>query len=221
MRAVLWDFDGTLANRTRGLWSATLLSALDAVCPGHGVPIEALRPGMRDRFPWSTPDVGHAHADADAWWAAFAPVLSGACVGAGVAPDVAERAAAAFRSLYLDPAYWEVYDDVAPALALLEGWRHVVVSNHVPELPDLVAALGLPFDRVVTSGAVGWEKPNPRIFEAALSVAGVAAGEAWMVGDNPVADVAGAAAVGIRGVLVRTDGAPGLVAAAERILAAG
>jgi putative hydrolase of the HAD superfamily len=217
VRAVLWDFDGTLAHRTRGLWSATLLEALDAVCPGHGVPLEALRPGMRDRFPWSTPDVGHAHADADAWWAAFAPVLSGACVGAGVAADVAERAAAAFRDTYLDLAAWAVYDDVAPALALLEGWRHVVVSNHVPELPALVAALGVPVDDVVTSAAVGWEKPNPRIYAAALARAGAEPGQAWMVGDNPVADVAGARAAGLRAVLVRTGGAPGLVEAAELI----
>jgi putative hydrolase of the HAD superfamily len=219
VRAVLFDFDGTLAYRTRGMWSATLLAALDEVCPGHGVTRDDLRRGMNDRYPWSTPDVGHSHADADAWWAAIAPMLSGACVGAGIAPEAAERAATTFRTLYLDPACWTVYDDVAPALALLDGWRHVIVSNHVPELPDLVAALGLPFDLVVTSAAVGWEKPNPRIYAAALALAGEP-DVAWMVGDNPVADVAGAEAAGLRAVLVRTDGAPGLVEAAEHILRA-
>ena len=217
MRAVLWDFDETIAER-EGMWSGALLAALDAACPGHGVTRDALRPGLRDGFPWHAPDVGHAHPTPDAWWAALAPLLSGACVGAGVSAGDAERAAAALRGFYLDPAGWSVYDDVAPALDRLSGYRHVVVSNHVPELPSLVTALGLSFDAVVTSAEVGWEKPNPRIFRVALDAAGVAARDAWMVGDNPVADVAGAEAAGIRAILVRTGGAPGLAEAADVIL---
>jgi len=219
VRAVLWDFDGTLAHR-EGMWSGALLAALDAACPGHGVTRDALRPGLRNGFPWHTPDVGHSHGSADAWWAALAPLLSSACVGAGVAAADAERAAAALRDVYLDPAGWAVYDDVAPALARLAAFRHVIVSNHVPELPALVDALGLSFDAVVTSAAVGWEKPHPAIFRAALDAAGVDASDAWMVGDNPVADVAGAEAAGVRAFLVRRDGAPGLAAAAEAILGA-
>lgn len=172
-RAVLWDFDGTLA--TRSPWSAVLLDCLDALAPGHGAGLDAVRPGLRDGFPWHTPDVGHAHAGADAWWAALAPVLCGACAGAGV-------------------------------------------SNHVPELPALVAALGLApyFSAVVTSAALGWEKPNPRMYAAALAAAGDP-DEVWMVGDNPVADVAGAEAAGIRAILVRGDGV-GLAEAADVIL---
>lgn len=151
------------------------------------------------------------------WWASLAPLLTGACVGAGVCEADARRAAAALRAVYLDPAAWSVYDDVAPALALLDGYRHVIVSNHVPELPSLVAALGLRVDAVVTSAAVGWEKPNPAIYRAGLAVAEAEPGEAWMVGDNPVADVAGAEAAGLRAVLVRGEGV-GLVEAAELIL---
>ena len=216
MRAVLFDFDGTLAYR-EGMWSGALLAALDAECPGHGITRDALRQGLRNGFPWHTPDVGHAHPDADAWWAALAPLLVRACAGAGACEADARRAAAALRSVYLDPAAWSVYDDVAPALALLDGYRHVIVSNHVPELPSLVSALGLRVDAVVTSATVGWEKPNPAIYRAALSIAGVEPGDAWMVGDNPVADVAGAEAAGLRAVLVRGEGV-GLVEAAEIVL---
>ena len=215
MRAVLWDFDGTLAYRD-GMWSGALLAALDAACPGHGVTREALRPGLRDGFPWHRPSVGHSHTP-DGWWEALRPLLAGACVGAGVCSEDAERAAAALRSVYLDPAGWSVYPDVEPAFALLAGWRHVIVSNHVPELPELVSALGLRVDAVVTSAVVGWEKPHPEIYRAALSAAGVGVADAWMVGDNPDADVAGAAGAGLRGVLVRGEGV-GLVEAAELIL---
>jgi HAD superfamily hydrolase (TIGR01458 family) len=47
-------------------------------------------------------------------------------------------------------------------------------------------------------------KPAPTMFEQALVRAGVEPGEAVMVGDDVVADVLAAQAVGIRGVLVRT-----------------
>ena len=215
-RAVLWDFDGTLAHRARGMWSATLAEALDAVLPGHGATVDGLRPGLRDGFPWHMPDTGHAHADADAWWTALGPLLVRACAGAGVIVDAAPLVAA-MRERYLDPACWALYDDTLPALAALAAYRHVVVSNHVPELPALVTALGLPVDAVVTSAAVGWEKPHARMWAAARAAAGDP-DEAWMVGDNPVADVAGAEAAGIPAILVRTEGAPGLLEAAARIL---
>ena len=52
-----------------------------------------------------------------------------------------------------------------------------------------------------TAADVGWLKPHPRIFEAALECLGVQPEEAVFVGDNPVADVAGAQNVGMRGVL--------------------
>jgi putative hydrolase of the HAD superfamily len=63
-------------------------------------------------------------------------------------------------------------------------------------------------DGVVTSAEVGAGKPDPRIFERALQVAGVAAGEALHVGDKVDNDVNGAAAAGVRGVLVQRDGTP-------------
>jgi putative hydrolase of the HAD superfamily len=48
------------------------------------------------------------------------------------------------------------------------------------------------------SEAVGARKPDPAMFELALSRVGAATGEAsWMVGDNPTADIAGASAAGL------------------------
>ena len=144
-------------------------------------------------------------------------MLCGACSGAGV-PVAPEALVAAFRARYVDPSCWTVHPDTVPALERLAAYRHVVVSNHVPELPALVSALGLaPYlHGVVTSAAVGWEKPNPRMYAAARAAAGDP-DEVWMVGDNPVADVAGAEAAGIRAILVRGEGV-GLVDAAGVIV---
>jgi FMN phosphatase YigB (HAD superfamily) len=59
-------------------------------------------------------------------------------------------------------------------------------------------------DGVVSSHDVGWRKPHRAMYERALDLAGVRPAEAFMVGDNPVADVRGAQAVGLRAVLRRT-----------------
>jgi putative hydrolase of the HAD superfamily len=56
------------------------------------------------------------------------------------------------------------------------------------------------FDHSCAVALVGIEKPNPAIFWHALHVSRAGA-DCWMIGDNPVADVAGAESVGIRAVL--------------------
>ncbi|MGH9197011.1 MAG: HAD-IA family hydrolase, partial [Acidimicrobiia bacterium] len=59
-------------------------------------------------------------------------------------------------------------------------------------------------ESVFTSARIGYEKPHPEAFRTVLSHI-TDADNIWMVGDNPVADVAGAEKVGIPGILVRTD----------------
>lgn len=54
----------------------------------------------------------------------------------------------------------------------------------------------------MTSARTGYEKPNPKMFAAALALAGTPE-RVWMVGDNPTADIAGAQAAGIPSILVR------------------
>ncbi|MDO3700435.1 HAD family hydrolase [Micromonospora sp. C28SCA-DRY-2] len=84
--------------------------------------------------------------------------------------------------------------------------RLVVVTNtHRAELvPDHLAAIGVAHlvDAVVTSVEVGWRKPHPAIYAAALDAAGVPASAAVFVGDTFAADFAGPEAVGIRSFLI-------------------
>jgi len=105
---------------------------------------------------------------------------------------------------------FRAYSDAAPALAELRalGVQLVCVSNWDYSLPDVLARVGLAdeLDGVVTSAAVGARKPDPRLFEAALEVAGCAADEALHVGDTPTEDVEGAKAAGIRALLIDRDG---------------
>jgi putative hydrolase of the HAD superfamily len=220
---VMWDFDGTLAYRT-GMWRSALLEALTDVAPGHGLTLDDVGPGLRSRFPWHRPDLGHLDLrTAEAWWAAVEPVFVGAYEQAGVAGPTARAAAPHVRPRYTDPAGWTVFADSVAALTQVagSGMRQIVVSNHVPELPDLMAALGLAgyFDAILTSAVTGWEKPNPEMYAIARQAAGCP-DRLWMIGDNPRADIEGAQAIGIPAILVR-DSAADLSATIASVFAVG
>jgi len=105
---------------------------------------------------------------------------------------------------------WECFPDVLPALIALHnrGCRLNVVSNFDSRLPRILRELkiGDQMDAVVYSSAAGSAKPDPLIFEKALAALGITAKQAIHVGDNPRADVAGAAAAGVAGLLIRRDG---------------
>lgn len=113
----------------------------------------------------------------------------------------------------LDPAggVLEVFDDAAPALDRLHasGYRLGVVSNWDWSLYPVLRAHGLAgwFDAVAASGPLGFAKPDPRIFAAALARLGVGPEEACHVGDDLEADYDGARAAGMAAIhLVRAGG---------------
>ncbi|MGE0623240.1 MAG: HAD family hydrolase [Pseudomonadales bacterium] len=58
-------------------------------------------------------------------------------------------------------------------------------------------------DEICISEELGVRKPHPDIFRHALDRLGVRADRSWFVGDNPQADVIGAAAVGCRTIWLR------------------
>jgi putative hydrolase of the HAD superfamily len=104
---------------------------------------------------------------------------------------------------------FERFGDVAGTLGAMRarGWGVVVVSNWDQSLGSVLVRVGLGalLDGVVTSAEVGAGKPDPRIFKAALELAGVSADEALHVGDSLEEDVAGAHAAGIEVVWLNRD----------------
>lgn len=56
------------------------------------------------------------------------------------------------------------------------------------------------FDCVLIEGELGFGKPDSRVFGLALERLDASPDQAWMVGDNLVADVGGAQAAGIHGI---------------------
>lgn len=127
----------------------------------------------------------------------------------GVAHD-AEGIARAVHAAFLAPGHWALYGDVRGCLRALKrrGLMLGVVSNWDAHLEELLRGLGLLpyFDDVVSSAVVGYRKPDPVTFRLALEHLGVSAAEAVHVGDRPDADGDGAAAAGIRPLIIDRRG---------------
>jgi len=205
-RVILWDFEGTLVDRP-GRWRSALMEVLDLNEPDHQVEMEQIRPYLRDGFPWHHPDEPHTHlSNSQEWWSHVGRIFTRAYQGSGFSFERAEELASLVRNTFINPDRFILYEDTIPALSNLaeKGWKHVILSNHVPELSSIVEGVGLsPYiDYCISSGSTGYEKPNPKVFQYALEL--VRHPEyVWMVGDNSDADIRGAESVGIPAILVR------------------
>jgi putative hydrolase of the HAD superfamily len=153
--------------------------------------------------------------DVDADWAgswrAYLDAYVAACAGAVAEPDEVHRH---LDSEFADAALWlDVIPGAVDGLRALAatGVHLGVVSNAdglmAQRLRDLEIlqvgpGLGVEVGCVIDSGDVGVMKPDPRIFDLALTALSVDASDAWYVGDMPAFDVVGARRAGLRPFLM-------------------
>lgn len=205
VRAVTFDATGTLFHAPR-------LAAIYAeVFARHGLGAEPEALGRVIRTVWQelscrtdgSRDRFALHPEGPrGWWGRFVE---------RVAEHLDLRAPGPFAASELYDRFgrgdaWELFPAALPALRALreQGLSLAVVSNWDARLERVCEELELAplLDAVVYSAGVGFEKPDPRIFHAALARLEVDARDAIHVGDRPREDVEGAVAVGMLGVLV-------------------
>jgi putative hydrolase of the HAD superfamily len=209
IKAVFFDMYGTLAGfrpsrydiQSQACAQFGIILTEEGVTAGYAsadafmarqnsvAPIRSLGPGDKERF--------------------FAEYERLVLLGAGV--DVTADQALEIWSAIGEVKYGlAAFDDVAPVLEGLAGQGRVVgmITNIDRDGTELAASLGLAgyLDVIVTSGQVGADKPSPLIFAEALSRAGVDAGDAVHVGDQPSSDIDGALGAGLAAVLLDRDG---------------
>lgn len=156
----------------------------------------AFRRAWKD-MPPPTPSRAPRPDDNRGWWRAVVDRVLDRC-----AVGDADREAyfSALYSHFAGPGVWELFPE---ARAVLEtAQRHhrlAVISNFDGRLRPILRDLEIDgfFDDVLVSSEVGVDKPDPAIFSEALRRMEVDPIEALHVGDDPVADWAGAEAAGM------------------------
>lgn len=104
-----------------------------------------------------------------------------------------------------------VYEETFKVLDELKGNKKLLLlTNGCPALQQEKIA-GVPelspyFDEIVISGAFGKGKPDPSIFEHALSLLGLSPAEVIMVGDKQSTDIRGGLSAGLKTVWINRTG---------------
>ncbi len=102
---------------------------------------------------------------------------------------------------------WRLADDAHITLQTLQerGLKTGLISNFDTRIYDVLQAFELLdyFDSIHISSEVGAAKPDPRIFQAALTAHQINAAQAMHIGDDIRDDVQGAEAVGMTGILLK------------------
>lgn len=215
-KVLFWDFDGTLAVPNRAYpWA--LNEALTAC--GYNVPWNLVDRCTNTVIPWHTGHYAYPQKTGVEWWENVcrrAEIFYEAC---GVKPEDFAAVSRKFRKIM--PSYpHTLYPDAVETLRRCRemGFVNCILSNNYPELPDAIRNFGLGgfFEAYFVSGAVGYDKPRPEIYRHALRETGNP-GIAYMIGDNPVADIKGAKQAGLRTVWVHPTDHPDGLANADHI----
>jgi putative hydrolase of the HAD superfamily len=184
MPLLLLDLDNTLIDR-----DAAFRGAAAAFLADHGLP------GTDLAWVMSVDASGYANRDVVA--AAMAHRY-GDSVPTTAIRDLLDNGAA-------DRVVLTRVTEVALLRARENGWTSVIVTNgRTVQQEAKIRNTGL--DRLVrgwvVSEAVGHQKPAPEIFRAAAGIAGIPLADAWVIGDSPHADIAGANTLGLHSVWV-------------------
>ncbi|TWT27478.1 HAD family hydrolase [Planomicrobium sp. CPCC 101110] len=103
-----------------------------------------------------------------------------------------------------------VYEETYHVLDRLKPhYQLLLLTNGSPQLQntklEITPEIATYFDHIVISGAFGKGKPDPEIFQYALSKFGLSPEEVLMVGDNLMTDIIGAEQSGIRSVWINRE----------------
>ena len=215
-KVLFWDFDGTLAIPNRAYpWALN-----EALCAcGYEVPWKLVDRCTNTVIPWHTGCYAYPQKTGKLWWDDVCRRAEVFYECSGVKPEDYAAVSEAWRKIM--PAYpHTLYDDAVSTLRRCTemGFTNCVLSNNYPELPDAIRAMGLGgfFDAYFVSGGIGYDKPRAEIYRHALRETGNPE-TAYMIGDNPSADIKGAKQAGLKTVWVHPTDHPDGLANADYI----
>lgn len=122
---------------------------------------------LTTNFPWYRHEFSHQeYLNNLTWWEYVNTLFEYALISNGINKVIASELAKQVRNEYLDIDQWSLFEDTKRNLdkSISEGHTNYILSNHTPELSDLVNGLNIQdyFVKVITSAHVGYEKPNKK-----------------------------------------------------------
>jgi putative hydrolase of the HAD superfamily len=208
MKYILWDFDGTLGYRD-GNWSG----ALHSILLKNGItniPIEAIKLYLTKGFTWHNTEKSNKELFGNrTWWEYYEEDFSNIFIELGIQEDASKNISKGIKKEYMDLTKWHIYDDTIKALetAIKKYYRNIILSNHIPELDEIIKGLGIEkyFEKIYSSGNIGYEKPNSKIYEYVLDGEKINKKDCIIIGDSYSSDIEGGMRMGINSILVRTE----------------
>jgi len=204
-KLLVWDFDNTIARRKGGMWAKTL-SEIAEDETGTIVDPKEFAPFLQIGFPWHDWQQPHTNIKtADQWWIELRPLFESAFERCSLPGSLASRV----REYYADPSKWELVAFAGEVLSSFheDGYPQVILSNHVPELENMVSSLGIGdcFAAIYNSAILGFEKPHPEIFKI-VKKSFAETEDIWIIGDSLSADIAGGKKAGFNTCWFNPDG---------------
>jgi HAD superfamily hydrolase (TIGR01662 family) len=197
LRAVLFDVDFTLARPGPELGPEGYVRAGGR----HGLTLDAERyEGAREAAFADLKRHPELEHDEEIWIAFTERIV----LGMGGTQPASYECAAEITSGWTRHDYFELYEDSVPVLEELRraGLKIGLVSNSARDVREFARHHALEIDAGISSFHHGRTKPHASIFRAVLDLLEVEPRDAAMVGDTVEDDIEGAAALGMRAVLV-------------------
>jgi YjjG family noncanonical pyrimidine nucleotidase len=195
----LWDYETSSAETLKEIWESYRLADKDVTL---------------ERFLQQFTEVNEA-----LWNQLHAGEISKDVIRKERFPAILSRLSISDRKLATE--IQEVYINECPTKAyLIDGamdlLEHVsgryklhILTNGFGEIQDIKLRSGKIehfFSEIITSELAGYQKPDKKIFDFALTKANVNAVDAVMIGDNPLSDIKGAQLAGIDQIFFNPDG---------------
>lgn len=203
-KALFWDFDGTIVYPNESFLDA-LYAALKR--GGYAFPECDIRQFLHAVCTWYLPDISYTEKTGSKWWDNLFHHFNGFYAQHELPRSLYPQINHHFKEQILSCGSLKLFEDAKAALSqcLETGYANYILSNNFPELPDIIKHFGLApyFSGYIVSSHIGYEKPRTEIFQYALNLAGNPR-HSYMIGDNPIADIHGGKAAGMKTILVHS-----------------
>lgn len=200
-KAIFWDFDGTLVYSNESFTESLLLSLSEY---GYDIDFEIVKDFMKNTCSWYMPEREYINRTKEAWWMDILDKFYFFCNKNQIAKNNIVPIFDMFRKNVINYNYIPYSDSEKILLSCKEkGFKNYILSNNFPELTHTIKRFHWEslFTDIYLSTNIGYEKPRKEIFHYAIEKSNRPE-ILYMVGDNPIADIRGAATAGINTIWV-------------------